>query len=358
VGTPSVYFYCAPTGPPDRALYQHTVVALAEGLRSLGSDVAGDVDYWRTDVDSDRHLIEHREGASEGDFDIVVLNDTWFESGRSLPATLFRPGRRYATVYLDASDGLRTHTWAPEMRQFDVILRTHFNDRFVYPENVRPWAYGLSQRILEATKDVGMPKDRDGRLLYNFRMPSPVRALARRALDPVRTVLPLDETTDALGSVPESETARLHWAQSGRRHYPAFYERLASSTACACFCGWLFSPWPRDQTRRDVVSRLIKRLPVGRRRILQWDSWRLWETLAAGSAMFHVALDHYGAILPVMPENGSHYVGIDLRDASVVATRIRDEPGWLGHVGVAGRAWALEHYGPVPTARRFLALLG
>ena len=53
--------------------------------------------------------------------------------------------------------------------------------------------------------------------------------------------------------------------------------------------------------------------------------------------MFHVALNRYGAILPVMPENGREYVGIDLRDATEVADRIREEPGWLEEVGFAGR---------------------
>ena len=117
------------------------------------------------------------------------------------------------------------------------------------------------------------------------------------------------------------------------------------------------SPWPRNQ--RAVLSIIIKRIlnKLGRKTgtIQQWDSWRLWESFAAGCATFHVDFEKYGFMLPVMPENWRHYIGVDLDDIEATTDRIVANPGLLEQVAAAGREWALENYAPIPVAKRFLA---
>jgi hypothetical protein len=92
-------------------------------------------------------------------------------------------------------------------------------------------------------------------------------------------------------------------------------------------------------------------------RIISWDSFRFWETLAAGSVAFHVDLQKYGVALPVMPENWRHYIGVDFRNLDRDVARMKDSPSMLEDIACAGREWALAHYSPRATAERFLDLV-
>jgi hypothetical protein len=87
------------------------------------------------------------------------------------------------------------------------------------------------------------------------------------------------------------------------------------------------------------------------------DSFRLWEALAAGCATINIDLSHYSVQLPVMPQNGTHYLGIDFARVDDFIDGLREEPSLLEHVAGAGRQWAETHYSPKAAAQRFLALL-
>ena len=101
-------------------------------------------------------------------------------------------------------------------------------------------------------------------------------------------------------------------------------------------------------------KQVLSHLGLKSNTILQWDSWRLWESLAAGCVTFHLDFEKYGIYLPVMPENWQHYIGIDLDNVKATIDRIADEPEILEKIALAGRRWAMENYSPVPTASRFL----
>jgi hypothetical protein len=78
----------------------------------------------------------------------------------------------------------------------------------------------------------------------------------------------------------------------------------------------------------------------------------------AGCVTFHVDFDKYGIQLPVMPQNWRHYIGIDLDNIHDTVDRITDKPEILETISKEGRQWAIENYAPVPTALRFLEMLG
>ena len=92
-------------------------------------------------------------------------------------------------------------------------------------------------------------------------------------------------------------------------------------------------------------------------KVLQWDSWRLWESWGAGCVTFHLDFEKYGVTMPVMPENWKHYIGIDLDNVQQAVDRIKNEPEILEYVAEEGRKWAMEHYSPLATARRFLKIV-
>lgn len=360
-----VYFYCFPEKPPEDSSYQHTLVALAEGLRALGVEVYANIDYWRIAPDGD-FLLRHDPEVRPDDCVAVVLEHIWFLHGYGVPQGLFRSGRPYVTVFVDRHDGTGkgrySFTWQDEFRAFDLILKTHYNAGCAYPSNVQPGAFGLTDRILreaDARLSNGGPV-RQKRLLLNFRVQHPLRRRIRSSLLPlIAEHLPIDETVDRFDEHSADPYHYLHWRQTGMRHNPVYFDRLATSAASACFGGMFIPNWPRDQFAPvRAWHRIANKFSRAPERLMQWDSWRLWESLAFGCATFHVDLEKYGARLPVMPRNWHHYIGIDLDDLAGAVERIASEPGILERVGRAGREWALEHYGPIGTARRFLETIG
>ena len=99
-------------------------------------------------------------------------------------------------------------------------------------------------------------------------------------------------------------------------------------------------------------------------RVRQWDSWRLWEAWAAACCVIHIDLEKYGCVLPVMPENDKHYIGIDIKNINKLKTLLaRDserpkESSLLGEIAANGREFVLENYAPKKVAERLLTMVG
>lgn len=319
------------------------------------------VNYWPLDPEREHFLLPYDPTVQPEDCSLIIVSDDWFRTGQPFPEPVTRGIPGACCIALDRDDGTRLRTLGKPFQAFDLILRTHYNASTRYSGNFSPWAYGLSERVVEATREELVAPERQSSLLANWRhtkYPHSMRLAVERELLPrLREIMPIDEARENIDEPPESPRDRLWWRETGRRHWPAYYRRLTSSLACAAFGGFFETPWPA--AKESLVSRLLKRtLTMTHARthlISQWDSWRLWESFAAGCATFHVDLDRYGCVLPVMPTNWEHYIGFDLDDPGPGLARIRDDPGLLARIGTAGRAWALEHYSPAATARRLLA---
>lgn len=378
MSVPRVYFYCC----NEPGNLQEDIIALAEGLGELGVPFYANCNYWLQSVDSDDYLFRHSPDVQPDDCDIVVVSYTWAQWARmgdfklrrrALPEGLFKSGRRYVTVAMDNHDGYRTVSWEPQFRSFDLILRSKFNDRAAAPNNMRPWAYGLTNRITKATRGAPPFLDRADTVLVNFGVSHPypytARRLAEERLDSMLDgQLRLDRTTDDLSRRPQDAYAALMWQQTGGRFSRSYYERVKQARAVACFCGDIIPPAPwrpefylvggnRARLNRMMFGALgafDRRSP----RAVGADSFRFWEALAAGCAAINLDLEHYGVRLPVMPENYLHYLGVDLARPWALADRLRDEPALLERVAAAGYAWAAIHYAPKSVAQRFLEITG
>lgn len=339
----SAFFYCCSSEKVSaEAPYHHALVVLAEGFKALGISVYANVNYWQLTPNGDSYLFQHHPDVTPDDCSIVILDHYWFAQKNPIPENLFHPKRQYITVYMDHEDGILTISWRPEFRAFDFIFRAHFNSGLSYPDNIFPWAFGLSDRILQ---EVAHPQEfavRRRALLVNFRnvVDHPLRQIVADSFLPyIDKILPLDSTVEGFRHTL-SDYHALQWHQTGRRHYPDYYKRLQATVASACFGGY---PQIQKQTGELIVP--------------WWDSWRLWESLAAGCVPFHVDLKQYGAVLPEMPQNWQHYIGIDLDNFEEVGDRILQDPTLLPRISEAGKTWAIEHYSPIPTVHRFLSTL-
>jgi hypothetical protein len=293
---------------------------------------------------------------------------------QQLPQELFRRARKYITIFMDNHDGYRTVSWEPEYRQFDLILRSKLNCRAWHPENIRPWAYGLTNRVTQATACAPPFDTRRRVILVNFGASHPyphgVRDLSRTRFEPkIEKYMSIDRTIDNLSEEPSDPYEALMWRQTGGRFSRRYYERLKQSQAMACFCGDIIPPMPfrhaeqylvggnRAKLRRaffDIVGLLDPR-PA---RSVGWDSFRFWEALAGGCAAINIDLQHYGVELPVMPENRKHYLGVNFARVEDFVEQLRQDPDLLEVVAREGKRWAEAHYSPKAVAQRFLRLCG
>jgi hypothetical protein len=361
---PLIYFFLVPQSrAADATRYQHAAIALGEGLAELGIPFVSNIDHWHR-APGAAPLFRVDPTIDPASCSAVIFTSDWLEDGRALPASLFEGPTRPISVYLDHEDGSRVHSMRPGFSSFDLVLRAHFGALTTYPATFHPWAFGLSNRIIEATAPQQPAETRMRRILVSYRHgrhPHSVRTyLERRFLERLADRLEVCRYAEDGGAANDDPLAAHLWHLTGRRHSSRYYSALRESAACASFGGYFISDRPRDE--RHLLSRLIKRgigrLHLHTRRITQFDSWRLWESLAAGCATVHLDLERYGVRLPVMPRNWEHYIGLNLDRLDEDIERMCADPDVLSRVGAAGRAWSIANYGPRPTAERFLALVG
>jgi hypothetical protein len=328
------------------------MVAIAEGLRELEVPYYSNIRYWR---EGERSLFEATPDVKPEDCDVIITSDE-YDNAESLPKALFNGSRE--TVLIDASDGWRTRAESKDYRQFDVILRTHFNIHYRYPGNVHPWAFGLTNRILAGCGSVNRFDQREPRMLVNFRVGQPVRKVVKeRVLPKLAGRFLLDSSFD---KQPEKGIDRVYWEATGRRHYPTFFERLQRTMLCAAFGGY-FAPGIFRSTEslpERVLYHLVSRLGKQTHTIMQFDSWRFWESMAAGCLTLQVDYKRYGCRLPVEPDSQVNYAGIDFEKAESMQFLLDSDLKTLSAIADAGRRWAVENYSPVAAARRLLRMLG
>ncbi|MEX2217374.1 MAG: glycosyltransferase [Phycisphaerales bacterium] len=239
----------------------------------------------------------------------------------------------------------------------DVTILVCHTSRFItLPGRRLPWAFGLSdERIAaaEAARASQPPRSRSGlvedsgsgrpTLLCNFR-PSGAQGV-RNALELV--LIPhLErhfEIDRRIGADPADHFARLAAAAGCLAYGGDFAANLARNPELAWNPGVASTHGAARWSRESAVVR--------------WDSWRFWESLAAGCLTLHLDLDRYGCHLPEMPRPWEHYIPIDLADPGGTVERLMAErPRWPA-IAEAGRAWAVEQYSPGAVTERFLRIV-
>ena len=240
-------------------------------------------------------------------------------------------------IYLNQSD-VATFCDTPKNTPMFV---THEN-RFLSKGGRRlPLAFGLAKSLIAATEQRPAFSTRKRQALRNFR---PTLNQSVRAL--------LDLTF-----IPRLES---HMPVDRRILSPAAYvEGLLTSAVCLAYGGGFYNPiidnpWFAKNAPDLIATHTFARMD-GSAFVLRWDSWRFWESLAAGCVTVHLDFEKYGLALPVMPKAWEHYVPIDLDDVAGSVEALMDRAGEWEAIAERGRAWAIEHYAPAPTAQYVLA---
>lgn len=319
--TKGVYFY-VPTVPSDPQKMDHVTECLAVGLHRLGVPLFCNIETPHSRQRDLKAMGSH----------LYVMNVT----EKNYSPTLMKAFESFAAPHkvilcmADIAGIIFTPDGLPS-------LMTHENQfRRVRGRRI-PWAFGLSERTLQETAPEVPFDQRKNVIIRNFR-PSGNQEV-RNALD----LMLLDHLQDHF-TIDREINANHN-------------ERLLSSLGCLAYGGSFSDDLTKNPyfaaqpSVKSVFDQITFRQPVA---IVRWDSWRWWESLAAGCLTFHLDFDKYGFALPVMPKAWEHYIPIDLADPKGTVDRLMAErPRWAG-IAANGRQWARTHYSCEAAARRLL----
>lgn len=222
-----------------------------------------------------------------------------------------------------------------------LLFVTH-DSRFASKGGQRvPIAFGLSEGLIRATEARKPFAQRTPRALRNFRasMNQSLRAMLDLSYVPrLGRHLPIDRTIYEPGP---------------------YLAALLDAPVCLAYGGDFYSPlmenpWFAQHQSAQAEMHRFERLDAPAI-VMRWDSWRLWESFAAGCVTVHVDFAKYGFALPVMPEPWVHYAPIDLDDIDGSVTQLMDRRHDWESIAEQGRAWAIAHYAPKPTTIRVLS---
>lgn len=364
-----IKFYLTPYNKPTKSNFHHLAICLAEGLKSLKIPFNGNIDYWFEPY-SNEYLI--KQFTDNKNSDINIYCDNFFED---YPNELGKVDYKCINILLDDSDGLFTRCHQKQYQNFNFILRPHYSQFINYPNNVIPWAFGLSNRMIRYIEKYQEAEEKKSKVLCNFRVSHNLRSNIHKRLTPIiENVYPIENyITDSLQysdvkDINISKMDQLYWAQTGRRHNPEFYQTLNQYLFTYTFGGNLgllpieINFYNKFLRRKNLlyfkILEFLKKDYDELFFLYQFDSWRFWEALYSNTIPVHIDLESWGAMLPVMPVNKKHYLGINKLQVNQFSKEILSLPKQqLRQIAMDGKLWAFENYSPKAVAERLLKLI-
>lgn len=369
-----VKIFIVPYNYPKMA-YHHEIVALCEGFKDLGIEFYGDDDYW-FDPETTEYLLKKEPKDFRADIHVYSLY--YFNL---YPDKFSKIDYSKINVVIDKEDGYYSAFANEKFEKFDLILRTHYNKRInyrYYHNNIQPWAFGLSNRIINQI-DKSSSLEVEKRTLVNYRIGHPLREMAYDKFAPIISIeYPIDSVKSNLAILQNGDIHKIDLdtmkkfsndqimqLQTSNRHDPEYYKKLNSAMLTFTFGGYLFfRPFLASRLQRPLVYfykfkksvlDIIGQDGSSCYFLNQYDSWRYWEALYSNSCPIHVNFDSWGLVFPEMPVNKVHYWGVngfDFENSAKELLALSEDD--ILKIGKNGKEWSVKHYGPLSTAQRFL----
>lgn len=360
-----IKFFITPVYPYGNDHYYHEVIALAEGFRELGHDVFSNANYW-FQPETNTYLLNED---SREDHEIAIYDYRYVSSFSHL---LFRKGYpglkpQVVKVLVDRNDWISPVWLNDHYRVFDIILSGNLFQGVSYPSNIKPWAIGLTNRIITTTDRYLDENEKSEPVIgHNFRLLHNMREYVLKGLEKNPGPYPLQA---CFTQPPANGEADMHyWKLSTGRHMPEYFKMLNSKLMFAGFGGYYeykplaytpYSFW--DKIRRKLnywyagyLERLGKSIAPAVF-VFQYDNFRYWEVLYSRSCPVNLNVESWNFKMPVNPVDGEHYLGINKFDFKDFSKRLSDTPSEnIRSIGAAGRKWVLKHYSPRAQAQRLL----
>ena len=355
--------------------YCPEAIQLAYGFKQIGHRVIANINYWEHEGG---YLLEE---SNTEDYDFAIMDHRFVYHTKPWVIKHHIDGgdlKKVPRVLLERQCG---QEWSPQWNRdgwlgfFDLVCATDRTIHHPRHEKIVPWTIGVIPEIADTIKSKSSPSFVTDRILKNFRVAHDVRGMVVESLnseDRQPTTRQLIEVFDEQKSADVLQES-LHHATGGR-FQPEYFKRI-NAYSLFLTCGGYIQPKPfvyehfdaDGNSSMSMAVRLRKKWNRHRRDwfnlggsnkanvVIQWDSFRWWESLVADCAPLMLDFDYWGLELPVKPTEGVHYVGIrDLQDPSLLQ-RINDYSlNDLEAIGQAGRKWFDEQYSPSSQARRLL----
>lgn len=355
-----VKFFLMPFDGALNSRYQFISIVLAQGFKELGVRFTANINYWWQHNTNDYLFVQ-----DDADADVHIYESVFFTDQKNGWASV---DDRKINILVDHNDRMFTPALDQAFKHFALILRNHYLPDYKYRSNVIPWAFGFTNHTLEHI-NASINEPVQNRVMISYRKLHDIRKLSNQYLVPKlaeRFEIYDFESEDPPAAIQEDEKSL--WCQTGRRYDPVYYKELNRSLLNLAFGGTPIVP-PLPLSLPDKVVGKIKRtllaarygkenIPAHYYSLVQYDSWRLWESFASNACPVFSNCDQFGITFPVKPIAGKHYIAVDGFDFAGAARRIDAmSTEQIQEISSAGRDWVLQHYSPKPTAERFLQLI-
>ncbi|MBX3165259.1 MAG: hypothetical protein KF900_12355 [Bacteroidetes bacterium] len=364
-----IKFFITPVYPYGNDHYYHEMISVAEGFKELGHSIIGNCNYW-FEPETNEYLIKEN---LEADFDIAIYDYRYVTSFAHL---LFRKGypnfdKTKKHILIDRNDWLQPVWWKNKHCQiFNLIFAGNLYTNVKYADNVKPWAIGLTNRIIRTIdKFYKTDYDREGIVGYNFRVNHNMRGYV---LQELKNTLKKYHATERFTKPNfDNSTDEFYYKQSVRRHNPEYYKSLCSSKFFMGFGGY-YELKPFRYLPYNFFDKVLRKPHYWKYNglkknnkdfsdeifIFQHDNFRFWEVLYSGAIAINLDMNYWNFCLPETPVNGVHYIGIDkLKDNQIekqISSLNEDE---IKNISSNARQWVFENYSPKAQAQRIINYL-
>ncbi len=345
----TIKFFLTPYHTPENAHYHHAAVALAEGFIELGIGYSCNINYWKN-FSTGNYIFN---AVADNKQDIHIYSTSYFKLHGIVNKSAYN-------VLFDNDDGLFSLATSEQGKVFSKIFRSHYNKNLQYNSNVVPWAFGLSNRMMRASEKF-FGENVTAKVFHNFRVDHSIRSKFVNDLLPLlNNQYPASLFLTSVNDLKFEEEILYH-NQTGRRHNEAYYKYLNGSLFTLSCGGHLAIKPVSLRPKFNMVSRKLNHLAflmgLSKKPFLlyQFDSWRLWECFYSNTCPITTHFESWGHILPEMPENFKHYIGVNYLGFNQAAKKILElNQQDINTIAESGRIWAAQHYAPPVTAKRFL----
>lgn len=362
-----IKFFITPVYPYGNDHYYHEIISLAEGFAELGYTVFGNTDYWWI-PEENTYLIKGDN--NNEDFDIAIYDYRYVTSFAHL---LFRDGypnfqKGKKHILIDRNDWIKPIWWNNKHYNiFDHIFAGNLYNNIKYPENVKPWAIGLTNRIIKCINKFYDPNTKRELVTgYNFRIDHNMRGYVLNKLLANLKTYPAKEKFTSDNFSEESD--KFYNMASTKRHSPEYYKTLCN-TLCFMSFGGYYEFKPLKYHPYDTLDKFLRKPYYWRYKrlknsgkdfssevfIFQQDNFRFWEVLYSGSIAVNLDLAFWNFKLPVMPVPNEHYIAIKSLSAESVEkdlSKLSEQN--IKTISINARQWVLNNYSPKAQALRVL----
>ena len=303
---------------------QHPCVVFAQGLKQLALPYFGNIKFLKNYA-KDEYLID-----TIGYFNkntIMVTNSPHKFENELIQC--YKNGNK--SIILDTRDEWNRHEWDKYIPFTTYFYRSSYHISNTV-ENVYPFAFSLSNRIIHATEHVNMNdwENRKNIILESHRVTNhSVRNYVKNYYLSGKCPISVEMYNDNFKEPMEGTEEYFHWCQTGRRHSIEYYNKLASVQMLDAHGGYFHID-----------------------KIVQVDSWKLWEGFAAGCLVIAMDFTHYNIQLPFVLIGYKHYIPIQydkLEESYAILHNLTTAQ--KKEIAENGRAYVLKHYCPESIAK-------